>query len=63
MNGELGVGDTDATYLAKPAPVDGGRVFTDLAAGERFTCGIADSKAFCWVCHCCRLLFFCGGTA
>ena len=49
VNGELGVGDVNSTYLATPAPVAGNLTFTGLALGEKFTCGVADSKAYCWV--------------
>ncbi len=49
LNGELGVGDTNSTYLAVPTAVAGNFSFTDISLGEKFACGIASSKAFCWV--------------
>ncbi len=49
LNGELGVGDTNSTYLAVPTSVAGNLSFSDISLGEKFTCGIAGSKAFCWV--------------
>jgi len=49
LNGELGVGDTNSTYLAVPTAVTGNLSFSDISLGEKFTCGIAGSKAFCWV--------------
>ncbi|KAI7838582.1 hypothetical protein COHA_007653 [Chlorella ohadii] len=48
LNGELGVGDTNSTYLAVPTSVAGNLSFSDISLGEKFTCGIAGSKAFCW---------------
>ena len=49
LNGELGVGDVKATYLAVPTVVTGNLSFSDISLGEKFTCGIADGKSFCWV--------------
>ena len=49
VNGELGVGDVNSTYLAVPTAVAGNLSFSDISLGEKFTCGIAGSKAFCWV--------------
>jgi len=49
-NGQLGDNSTIRGAHPLPAAVEGGLVFTRLAAGEGFTCGIADQTgiAHCW---------------
>lgn len=45
--GQLGAGST-ADFLSSPAAVAGGNVFTQLDAGGYHTCGITDTRTFCW---------------
>jgi alpha-tubulin suppressor-like RCC1 family protein len=47
-NGELGDG-VQADFSITPVAVAGGHQFTQLAAGNRYTCGVAtDASAYCW---------------
>ena len=58
LNGELGVGAVNGTYLAAPTPVASNLTFTSLSLGDKFSCGIAGSRAHCWVGHgdgCCSM--------
>jgi alpha-tubulin suppressor-like RCC1 family protein len=45
-SGQLGDGSTEDR--AAPTPVHGGLAFSDLAPGDRFVCGIAESQLHCW---------------
>ena len=49
LDGELGVGAVNGSYLAVPTPVAGNLTFTSLSLGDKFSCGIADGRAQCWV--------------
>ena len=45
--GQLGTGNTDDSQL--PVLSNGGRLFTDIRAGDGYACGIATATTvFCW---------------
>jgi alpha-tubulin suppressor-like RCC1 family protein len=47
--GQLGTGGTGGGTSVLPAAVSGALVFTDLAAGSSYTCGLlGDGSAYCW---------------
>lgn len=49
-NGQLGTGSTTPSSSNVPVQVTGlsGKLVTKIAAGNNFTCAIADSKPYCW---------------
>ncbi|HKJ93528.1 MAG TPA: hypothetical protein VJ957_10180 [Longimicrobiales bacterium] len=49
-DGQLGTGYLGAGYFEpRPAPVAGRRIWTQISAGYRHTCGVtADGEAYCW---------------
>ncbi len=46
-SGELGTGSTGG-FSGAPVAVSGGLTFTQLSAGDVFTCGVSGSAAYCW---------------
>jgi alpha-tubulin suppressor-like RCC1 family protein len=46
--GELGTGARSTAAQSAPVAVAGERVFTQLAAGQDFTCGISGGNVYCW---------------
>lgn len=49
LNGQLGLGAAGGGPFNVPQPVTGDLVFTQLAAGGSFTCGVTtDQAAYCW---------------
>jgi alpha-tubulin suppressor-like RCC1 family protein len=46
-SGEIGNGTTGGP-LAAPVAVGGGLTFTELTAGDGFTCGVSGGAAYCW---------------
>jgi alpha-tubulin suppressor-like RCC1 family protein len=45
--GELGIG-TSGNPQPSPVAVAGGHTFTELSAGNGFTCGVSGGTAYCW---------------
>lgn len=45
--GELGNGASGSTQ-ASPVAVSGGHAFTELSAGDGFTCGLSGTTVYCW---------------
>lgn len=49
INGALGVGVVGGAAFTTPTPVDTAMTFTQLAAGQQYTCGLASTgAAYCW---------------
>lgn len=41
-------GDGEGTSQLTPAPVPTDLTFSELKAGQKFTCGLSSSRAYCW---------------